>query len=189
MTLHKEAILKFKRGKKKEKTAQKTRYYRYKGKSKINERNTVLVYLVLLQTGWFIKNYFWPVNGLKRKGWQSLGSTWWTGELTPTPAGWPLTRTSALWSVHMYAHTPTHTLNPLTNYCNLKKNYFWWFWGQGSPRWRGMNMKCSPQTQALFPRHPKGRKQKGWTVRRNTVGFKLTFILTHSHNCPISEMT
>lgn len=51
MTLHKKAILKFKRGKKKrKKTAQKTRYYRYKGKSKINERNTVLVYLVLLQT-------------------------------------------------------------------------------------------------------------------------------------------
>lgn len=128
VTLHKEAILKFIRGKKKEKTAPKTRCYRCKGK--VKSRKEVLSWYIwyyyrLLQTGRFIKNYFWPVNGLQRKGWQSLGSTWWTRELTPTLAGWQLTWASALWSVHMYAHTPTNTLNALTNYCNLKKNYFW----------------------------------------------------------------
>lgn len=90
----------------------------------------------------------------------------------------------------MYAHTPTHTLNPLTNYRNLKKIIT--SDGSGDKEVqgeKGMNTQCSPQTQALFLRHPKGRKQKGWTVGSNTVGFKLTFILTHSHNCLISEMT
>lgn len=70
MTLHKEAILKFKRGRKKKKNAQKTRYYRYNGKSKINERNTVLVYLVLLQTitNWIIyKALFLACGWLKEE--------------------------------------------------------------------------------------------------------------------------
>lgn len=85
----------------------------------------------------------------------------------------------------MYAHTPTQT-----NYHNLKKIIT--SDGSGDKEVqseKGMNTQCSQQSQALFLRHPKGRKQKDWTVRSNTVGFKLTFILTHSHNCPISEMT
>lgn len=55
---------------KRKKNVQKTRYYRYNGKSKINERNTVLVYLVLLHTitNWVIyKELFLAFGWLKEE--------------------------------------------------------------------------------------------------------------------------